>query len=311
MSVIVTEGLSKTYHSGLFGRQQIHALAPTNISIEKGEIFGLLGPNGAGKTTFIKLLLSIIFPSSGRTEILGHRITDYTIKEKIGYLPENHRYPSYLTGEQVLSFFGKLSGLTPGELRPRIDELLKLVDMTQWRRTKIKKYSKGMLQRIGLAQALLNNPEIVFLDEPTDGVDPIGRKEIRDILRRIRDEGKTVFLNSHLLSEVELISDRVGVLNKGVLIKTGTIDALTRAPEEYLFRVSEPISGQIETELASQSFTVTQHDQGYFIRAENVGQLNSIIDILRKHGVQIESIVPHRTTLEESFISLIQSEVPK
>ncbi len=311
MSVIVTEGLSKTYHSGLFGRQHIHALAPTNISIEKGEIFGLLGPNGAGKTTFIKLLLSIIFPSSGSAELLGHPISDYSIKEKIGYLPENHRYPSYLTGEQVLSFFGKLSGLNSVDLRPRIDELLKIVDMSQWRRTKIKKYSKGMLQRIGLAQAMLNNPEVIFLDEPTDGVDPIGRKEIRDVLRRIRDDGKTVFLNSHLLSEVELISDRVGILNKGVLIKIGSIDALTRAPEEYIFRTSEPISSVIQAELSSRSYIVTERDREYYIRAEDSTHLNTIIDILRKHGVQINSIVPHRTTLEESFISLIQSESPR
>ncbi len=311
MSVIVTRGLSKTYHSGFFGRQHIYALAPTSISIEKGEIFGLLGPNGAGKTTFIKLLIGIIFPSSGDAELLGHQISDYSIKEKIGYLPENHRYPAYLTGEQVLSFFGTLSGLNKSELQPRIKELLKLVDMTQWGRTKIKKYSKGMLQRIGLAQALLNDPEIVFLDEPTDGVDPIGRKDIRDVLRRIRDEGKTVFLNSHLLSEVELISDRVGILNKGVLIKTGSIDALTRTPEEYIIKTSTPISSEIKMEFRTKSLMLTERDHDIFLRAGNVEHLNQAIDILRTRGMQIESIIPHRTSLEESFISLIKSELPQ
>ncbi len=311
MSVIVTEGLSKTYHSGLFGRQHIHALEPTSISIEKGEIFGLLGPNGAGKTTFIKLLLGIIFPSSGSATLLDRPISDYTIKEKIGYLPENHRYPAYLTGEQVLSFFGKLSGLNKSELGPRINELLKLVDISQWSRTKIKKYSKGMLQRIGLAQALLNDPEIVFLDEPTDGVDPIGRKEIRDVLRRIRDNGKTVFLNSHLLSEVELISDRVGILNKGVLIKTGSIYDLTQNPEEYIIKTSTPISSEIETELRSNSLILTERDHEIFLQAGDAAHLNKAIDILRRHGMEIESIIPHRTTLEESFISLIKSELPQ
>lgn len=206
-NVIETTELTKVYRSS-FGNKSVNALSEFNIEIKKGMIFGLLGPNGAGKTTLIKLLLGITFPTSGSAKLLGEDISDYKIKNKIGYLPENHRYPAYLTGGEVLRFFGSLSGMKGQSLNERIDELLKVVKLEEWKKTKVKNYSKGMMQRLGLAQAMLNDPELIFLDEPTDGVDPIGRKEIRDLLISLKTQGKTIFLNSHLLSEVELITEQ-------------------------------------------------------------------------------------------------------
>ena len=191
MHAITSDSLSKTYRSGIRGKQQVAALVGFSIDVAPGQIFGLLGPNGAGKTTFIKILLSITHPSSGEASILGTKLPSVQIRKRIGYLPENHRYPGYLTGEQVLRFFGRLGGVAPGVLHQRIPTLLQLVGMEQWRTMKVKKYSKGMLQRLGLAQSLINDPEVLFLDEPTDGVDPVGRKEIRDVLTNLKNQGKT------------------------------------------------------------------------------------------------------------------------
>ncbi len=309
MSVIDTQGLCKTYRNGLIGKRRVEALRPISISVNLGEVFGLLGPNGAGKTTFIKLLLGIIYPTSGAATILGRPLDDFRFKERIGYLPENHRYPNYLTGEQVLTYFGKLSGLESNQLSIKVKELLTLVGMERWAKVKIKKYSKGMLQRIGLAQAIINDPEIVFLDEPTDGVDPIGRKEIRDILRRLRDEGKTIFLNSHLLSEVEIISDRVGILNKGELIKLGTTDELTKTSNEYVITTRTILDQNIIAELMNISPAIQQIDSSVVINNDNARQLNAVIDLLRSRNIIILSIGQRRATLEDSFISLIKSEL--
>src|SRR5690554_3065997 len=213
MNVIETSGLTKVYTSS-FGKKKVEALIDLNLSVSHGTIFGLLGPNGAGKTTLVKLLLGINFPTAGNAKILNEEPDNYLIKSRVGYLPENHKYPSYLTGGEVLNFYGRLSGIDGIELSRKIDELLELMQLRKWKKTKIKAYSKGMMQRLGLAQAMINDPELIFLDEPTDGVDPIGRKEIRDILLQLKNKGKTIFLNSQLLSEVELITDRDGILNK-------------------------------------------------------------------------------------------------
>ena len=198
MDVITAESVSKTYR-GLFRSQPVVALQDFSIVIASGQIFSLLGPNGAGKTTFIKILLSLAHPTSGKATILGMPVPHARTRARIGYLPENHRYPSYLTGQQLLRLFGRLLGIEEKILAPRIPQFLDMVGMTQWKNMKVKKYSKGMLQRIGLAQALINDPDLLFLDEPTDGVDPLGRKEIREVLKAIKAQGKTIFLNSHLL----------------------------------------------------------------------------------------------------------------
>ena len=298
MIAIETTSLSKVYVSS-FGKKKVRALNELSLSINKGTIFGLLGPNGAGKTTLVKLLLQIIFPTFGSAKMLGENINNYKLKKSIGYLPENHKYPSYLNGGEVLRFFGKLSGIDGKELDKKIDELLELVKLSKWKKTKVKAYSKGMMQRLGLAQALINDPELIFLDEPTDGVDPIGRKEIRDILVELKSRQKTIFLNSHLLSEVELITDRVGILNKGNLLREGTVKELTEKKEEYKL-VIQKISESIELDNATK-----QSDNSYVIKVADIAELNRIIDNIRSKGILLKEIVPLKSTLEEMFISLI------
>jgi ABC-2 type transport system ATP-binding protein len=301
---IETTGLTKVYSSS-FGKRKVEALSSLNLTIPAGSIFGFLGPNGAGKTTLVKLLLGIIFPTSGSAKILGGEINDYRVKSKIGYLPENHKYPAYLTGGEVLQFFGKLSGLGGLELEKKIDEMLELVQMTKWKKSKLKTYSKGMMQRLGLAQAMLNDPELIYLDEPTDGVDPIGRKEIRDILIELKNKHKTIFLNSHLLSEVEMITDRVGILNKGKLLREGTVKELTEKKEEYKISVE----GSIESLPAEvqQDANFTNTGGGYYsFKVADIQDLNRILDLLRNNGIIIKEMVQQKNTLEEMFISLIK-----
>ncbi|MCH9030048.1 MAG: ABC transporter ATP-binding protein [Bacteroidetes bacterium] len=306
MAAIETRSLSKVYVTS-FGNKKVRALNELNLTIEKGTIFGMLGPNGAGKTTLVKLLLQIIFPTFGTARLLDTDINDYHLKKKIGYLPENHKYPPYLSGGAVLKYFGKLSNINGLELDKKIDELLELVNLSKWKKVKVKTYSKGMMQRLGLAQALINDPELIFLDEPTDGVDPIGRKEIRDILLELKSRSKTIFLNSHLLSEVELITDRVGILNKGKLLREGTVRELTEKKEEYKITVSDE---EFElTGYSNKNMIITKRNDGsYSVKVDDIRTMNLLVDKLRNDSILIKEIVLQKDTLEEMFISLISQE---
>jgi ABC-2 type transport system ATP-binding protein len=304
MITVQTKSLTKIYYSS-FRRKNVQALSSLNLKVDSGMIFGLLGPNGAGKTTLVKILLGITHPTSGSAKILNEDIKNYKVKKRIGYLPENHRYPFYLTGEGVLRFFGKLSGADDKDLNKKIDHLLELVKLEKWKKTKIKNFSKGMMQRLGLAQAILNDPELIFLDEPTDGVDPIGRKEIRDLLLELKNKGKTIFLNSHLLSEVELITDRVAILNKGILLREGTVKELTEKKEEYQF-ILDGDNRDSEFKPYSSEFTFSNFKDGSFVvKVANIRELNVLIDYLRRDGKVIKAIIPQKETLEEMFITLI------
>ena len=307
MSLIETKNLSKEY-SSRFSRQKVNALNDFSFKVNKGEIFGLLGPNGAGKTTLIKILLSITFPTRGSAKIFDTDVKSYKWKKRVGYLPENHKFPNYLTGEQVLSYYGRLSGLSGGpELQKKIDEYLETMGLTNWKKTKIKKYSKGMMQKLGLAQSMLSDPDLIFLDEPTDGVDPIGRKEIRDILTNLKEKGKTIFLNSHLLSEVEMICDRVAILNKGDLIKEGNVDELTKAEDVYEIHTAEPVNAELKQKLLAvdQNIGVGENE----IHTESgIGRLNSIIDILRSSRINITKVNQKTSSLEELFINVIRQD---
>lgn len=305
MYVIETFELTKK-----FSRGKIIALNQVSLTVEKGQIFGLLGPNGAGKTTLIKILLGILYPTAGTAKVLGQPLKDYRIKEKIGYLPENHHFPEFLKGGEVLDYWGRMTGLGRVQLEQNKRRLLKLVRMEEWQNTKLKKYSKGMLQRLGLAQAMLNDPEILFLDEPTDGVDPIGRKEIRDILLQLKDEGKTIFLNSHLLSEVEMICDEVAILDKGQLVKRGSVQELTSPSKTYRIETS-PLEDEIIDGLKKFSTQLECHN-GYFeLSIANQKTLNGVIDYLRSHSVEINAIIPRKQSLEESFIKIIKPDIEK
>jgi len=295
-------GLSKVYSTS-FGKKKVFALTDLSLSVPAGTIFGLLGPNGAGKTTLIKLLLSITFPDAGSAKILNEDISNIKVKRKVGYLPENHKYPPYLTGGETLKLFGQLSGLDGTTLDKKIDELLELMNLSKWKKSKIKTYSKGMMQRLGLAQAMINDPELIFLDEPTDGVDPIGRKEIRDVLVELKNRNKTIFLNSHILSEVELITDNVGILNKGKLLKEGTVKELTEKKEEYRLSFDRILSDEA---LNSINGLKKDKENYYNLKVNGISELNSVIDSLRNRSILIKEIIPQKNTLEEMFISLIQ-----
>ena len=303
MLALETIQLSKTFNHG-----KIKALNEVSFSVERGTIFGLLGPNGAGKTTLIKILLGILYQTSGSASLLGKPINTIAVKEKLGYLPESHRYPEFLKGCEVLDYFARLSGMNLAQIRHNQEKLLELVNLQKWRGTKIKKYSKGMLQRLGLAQAMINDPEILFLDEPTDGVDPIGRKEIRDVLLRLKEEGKTIFVNSHLLSEVEMICDEVAILDRGKLIRTGTVSELTTPSKTYRFETSE-INDEVKKHLKKFSLKVELQNGYIQLTIANQKKMNAVIDYLREQNIDIKSVVPYKQSLEETFIETLKKDV--
>lgn len=308
MGVIETKDLSKEYNAGRLSKQKVNALNNFTFTVNEGEIFGLLGPNGAGKTTLIKILLAITFPTRGTAKVFGMDASNSKWKSKVGYLPENHKFPSYLTGEQVLNYYGRLSGLKSGVgFNKKIDEMLEVMNLTKWKNTKIKKYSKGMMQKLGLAQSMLNEPDLIFLDEPTDGVDPIGRKEIRDILIDLKKKGKTIFLNSHLLSEVEMICDRVAILNKGDLIKEGNVDDLTKSEDIFIIETIEPIGMEVKRKIMALDANagIGENEIHTEIGIESV---NKVVDILRKSNIKLKSLQQKTNTLEELFINVIKKD---
>jgi ABC-2 type transport system ATP-binding protein len=305
MSVIEINSLTKHFAGKKFSGEKIKALEKVSFSVGNGEIFGLLGPNGAGKTTLVKILLGITFATEGSAMLFDKPVTNVNVKKKVGYLPENHRFPNYLTGEQVIDYFGKLSGLRKADLDKTTYKYLKMVGMDEWGTTKIKKYSKGMMQRLGLAQAMISNPDLIFLDEPTDGVDPIGRKEIRDVLLDLKSQGKTIFLNSHLLSEIELICDKVAILNKGELIKVGSVEDITSTGNNYIFTTSD-LSEDVMNKVLME-YKGTLHGKNEFeCEITNVEDVNKLLDYLRSSNVLIHGFSKEKNSLESMFINLIE-----
>jgi ABC-2 type transport system ATP-binding protein len=307
-TAIQTNNLSKNFWGGFRGKDVL-ALSDVSLEVNSGEIFGLLGPNGAGKTTMVKVLLGSLRPTSGSASINGHDCSKWQARKKVGFLPENHRFPSYQTGYQMLSHFGGLAGLSRSEIKTRAGNALELVEMAKWRNTKIKKYSKGMMQRLGLAQALLSEPDIIFLDEPTDGVDPIGRREIRNVLMELKKQGKTIFLNSHLLAEVEMICDRVAILDKGKLIKTAKVGNLVETKPYYWVETFH-LPDHVATILTSGFDKVLIEENTIKMPLDNARHINAVIDLLRKHEVDIVAIKPLSASLEDSFMQLIKGEGP-
>jgi ABC-2 type transport system ATP-binding protein len=300
MFAIESQGLSKFYSGG-----KIKALSDFSIGVERGKIFSLLGPNGAGKTTLMKLLLSIAQPTSGKGFISGIPVSDPSSRKMIGYLSEDHKLPGYLNAEQFLFYYGKMSGVNTHDIKARIPDLLKRVKLFDRKDLRIKKYSKGMLQRLGTAQALINDPQILFLDEPTDGIDPIGRIEIREILLDLKGRGKTVFINSHLLSEVERISDEIAILKEGKLIKTGPTGDFLESTGRYSIRLSKG-SGLMAVEILKEFEDLKVHDRDVLVLQKGgTEKLNEVIDKLRSNRIMIESVEPEKNTLEDYFIKIL------
>lgn len=303
-AVIETKNLTKIYEGGRRG-QDVHALKNLTVTVSTGEIFGYLGPNGSGKTTTIKMLLSLMFPTSGSITILGRK--DYgasDVKKKIGYLPEGAYYPEFLKGEEVLRYYGQLYGLHGAALEKRVSEVLDIVGMSRARRRLVRGYSKGMRQRIGLGQALISDPQILILDEPTTGLDPIARKEIRDILIRLRDEGKTLLISSHELLEVELISNRVGILYEGDLKAMGTLSELLTDRDVTLeVRAAAPEALQRLAAKGIQS--EDQHHGVTLLRVPNTMSVYEVLEHCKNEKITLVSVAPRRETLEELFVRVV------
>ncbi len=309
-AVIETQQLNKIYEAAFRG-QDVHALRDLTLRIEAGEIFAYLGPNGSGKTTTIKMLLGLIFPTSGNIEILGTRnIGSAKVKRNIGYLPEGAYYPDFLKGEEILKYYGQLYGLGGKDLRGRIDAVLETVGMTHARGRLLRGYSKGMRQRIGLAQALISDPQILILDEPTTGLDPIARKEIRDILAGLRDQGKTLMISSHELLEVEMISNRVGILFEGSLQTLGTIDELLT--DQDLSIQVRGANEEILKDLAAKG--VSEEDRiGDVVKLRVTEGLSSYdaLELCKSKSLTLVGVAPRRETLEELFVRVIDAAEAK
>lgn len=284
---------------------RVEALRDVALSVPAGEIFGLLGPNGAGKSTLLKILLTIIRPTSCKGVMLGQPIGHKKTLQKVGYLPEHVQFPEYLTGRQVIRYSAGLSGICPKFCKKREDELLELVGMNEWANRKMRTYSKGMKQRIGLAQALVNDPELVFLDEPTDGVDPQGRKEMRGVLKSLRDQGKTIFVNSHLLGELEIVCDNVAILNQGQVVKQGSMKELTSCESAYTIEFVGELTSELEASLASKS-QIKLGEQSLRVEGECAADIQVIIDQLRAKQVVIEQITREKQSLEDLFMETVQ-----
>lgn len=288
-------------------RNKVHALRGVNVQVRRGEIFGLLGPNGAGKSTLVKIMMTVVRPDKLIGTVLGRPLGNRKKLAVTGYLPENHRFPPYLTGGQLLDYYGALAKVPRSVRRRRSVELLERMSMTEWVKTRVGEYSKGMMQRLGLAQALLNDPELLVLDEPTDGLDPAGRRAVRELLLELRAQGKTIFLNSHLLSELEMVCDRVSILIDGLVARQGTIRELTEHTVEYRIAALgdlSPVREAVERcggKVKGTEITLGGHE---------ATRVNEVIDLLRGGGILIESVVPQRFSLEEVFMETLGNANP-
>ena len=299
-------GLRKLYRSSL-GRQRIVALDGVDFAVAPGELFGLLGPNGAGKTTSVKILLGLTRPTEGTAFVNGLPVSDPESRRHVGYLPEGHKFPGYLTARQTLSIFGRMSGMDRVTIRRRSEELMEKLRIATWLDIRVKKFSKGMTQRLGLAAALLHMPSVLLLDEPTDGVDPVGRREIRDILQEeARSLGSAVLINSHLLSEIELTCDRVAVLRGGKVAAQGTIDELTRKSARYKL-VADPIDDTLLAAFRESGATADRVNGHVELSVDDVQHLNRLIDQLRARGGVLSEVSPMRSTLEDVFVDLVRA----
>ncbi len=305
MAAIEILGLEKTYAVGFWRKKPKRALKPLHLRVEDGEVFGFLGPNGAGKTTTLKLLMGLVFPSAGSARILGMDFADPRVKAQIGFLPEQPYFYDYLTARELLEYYGELSGVAGKDRSRRVAEMLDRVGLRDAAGVQLRKFSKGMLQRVGIAQAILHDPKVVFLDEPMSGLDPMGRREVRDLMEQLKKDGKTVFFSTHILSDAEALCDRVGVIHQGELRGVGAVADLTAS-----------VQGKVElvwhgsaVPASLKSLGADCHITGNVIRAIlPEDNQEAALEALRRERLRIVSLTPVRTSLEDYFVAQLKPE---
>jgi len=303
MPAIEILGLEKTYMVGFWRKRPKRALSPLHLTVEDGEIFGFLGPNGAGKTTTLKLLMGLVFPTSGSARLLGQEWTDPEVKAQIGFLPEQPYFYDHLTAHELLNYYAQLSGVPGKERSRRVDAMLQRVGLPDVQGVQLRKFSKGMLQRIGIAQAILHDPKLVFFDEPMSGLDPMGRREVRDLMEQLKQEGKTVFFSTHILSDAEALCDRVAIIHKGELRGVGAVEDLTSSVQGKV----EVIWQGTAIPASMKALGAECHVTGDTVRAIiSESQQDAAIDALRRERMRLIAITPVRTSLEAYFVEKLR-----
>jgi ABC-2 type transport system ATP-binding protein len=305
MAAIETYNLEKTYSVGFWRKKPRAALRPLTLTVQQGEVFGFLGPNGAGKTTTLKLLMGLVFPTGGSARILGMDIDDVHVKAQIGFLPEQPYFYDHLTAKELLEYYAQLSGVPAKERSTRVESMLERVGLADVARTQLRKFSKGMLQRVGLAQAILHDPKLVFLDEPMSGLDPMGRREVRELIQQLQQEGKTVFFSTHILSDAEALCDRVAVIHKGELRGVGAVANLT-----------SQVQGKVEIIFAARSVPASLNKLGTVAHVSGdvvsavLGEehQDAALEILRRENLRLISLTPVRRSLEEYYLQKLQPQ---
>ena len=311
MSAVETIGLTKDYEVGSFLKKPHRALDHLDLQVEQGEIFGLIGPNGAGKTTTLKLLMGLVFPTEGEASILGKPVGDRSMKAEIGYLPEQPYFYDYLTGRELLNYFGQLFGLSPAERRTRADELLAKVGITSAADVQLRKYSKGMTQRLGVAQALLNRPKIVFFDEPMSGLDPVGRREMTLLIRELQSSGVTVFFCSHILPDVEQLCDRVAILDKGKLVEIGHMSEILDVSIHTIEVVADNVEVELDAKLRPLCRDLERVGGRVRLSCSEQAEFDAAAAELIQAGARLLSVTPVKQTLEDFFVREVGEKVQK
>ncbi len=307
MAAIEILGLEKTYKVGFWHNRAKVALQPLHLTVEEGEIFGFLGPNGAGKTTTLKMLMGLVFPTAGTARLLGREWNDPEVKAQIGFLPEQPYFYDYLTAHELLDYYGQLSGVPAQGRKRRVEEVLTRVGLTDVKYLQLRKFSKGMLQRVGIAQAILHDPKLVFLDEPMSGLDPLGRREVRDLIEQLKHEGKTVFFSTHILSDAEALCDRVAIIHKGELRGVGAVEELTAGVQGKV----EVVWQGTQIPASMKALGAECHVTGDTVRAVlSETQQDAAIDALRRERIRLIAITPLRTSLEAYFVEKLQPSEP-
>jgi ABC-2 type transport system ATP-binding protein len=304
-AIIDIEGLTKDFQIGFWKKHPVRALDGLNLQVHKGEVFGFLGPNGAGKTTTLKILMNLIRPTAGTARILGEKADSTSLHQRIGYLPENPYFYDYLTPEELLRFVGRLFGMRPPSLNRKVDDLLEMVGLQDARAQQLRKFSKGMVQRIGLAQAIINDPEVAFLDEPMSGLDPLGRREVRRTILGLKEKGTTVFFSSHILPDVEALCDRVAIMNRGRLQRVGALHEILKVEIEAHEIVLAGLADADCQGLRPMCEEITPMGDRIQLRVKSQRQVESVISYALTKGGSLVSVNPVRPSLEDYFFTQV------